>query len=264
MSASPERQLGSPDEDKNVIAQETGTADAEPTAPAEETESKPVQEEGEEAEAEAESKPAKGDAEDEHEREPAEDAEDRPVEENTEAQPAEENAEAQPVEGDEKPDADENENAGMSDDESILSEVDEAQFEDFDPENLQIEERPQLAIDEDNLKLIGRHKRKRTQEDGDEGRSRRKKEGRREKKNRRMRELEGVEDEGDGGGGRRSRRGERKRRDQSPMDEELLDPATRMFFLVTTHDAQVLSSEVADIDNEQVVAELSIVPWTKP
>lgn len=152
----------------------------------------------------------------------------------------------------------------MSDDESILSEVDEAQFEDFDPENLQIEERPQLAIDEDNLKLIGRHKRKRTQEDGDEGRSRRKKEGRREKKNRRMRELEGVEDEGDGGGGRRSRRGERKRRDQSPMDEELLDPATRMFFLVTTHDAQVLSSEVADIDNEQVVAELSIVPWTKP
>lgn len=52
-----------------------------------------------------------------------------------------------------------------SDDESILSEVDEAQFEDFDPENVDIEDRPQLDIDEENLKLIGRHKRKRT---GDE------------------------------------------------------------------------------------------------
>ena len=49
----------------------------------------------------------------------------------------------------------------LSDDESILSEVDEAQFENFDPENVDVEDRPQLAIDEDNLKLIGRHKRKR-------------------------------------------------------------------------------------------------------
>ncbi|PWY77412.1 hypothetical protein BO70DRAFT_363339 [Aspergillus heteromorphus CBS 117.55] len=112
-------------------------------------------------------------------------------------------------------------NDNNSDDESILSEVDEAQFDDFDPENVDIEDRPQLAIDEDNLKLIGRHKRTRAEGDDDE-RSKRKREGRREKKSRRMRELE------DGGGSddeKASRR--RKRKEASPPDEELLDPATR-------------------------------------
>ncbi|KAE8337854.1 hypothetical protein BDV24DRAFT_94430 [Aspergillus arachidicola] len=58
--------------------------------------------------------------------------------------------------------ADEKDNG--SDDESILSEVDEAQFEDFDPENVDVEDRPQLAIDEDNLKLIGRHKERKRRE----------------------------------------------------------------------------------------------------
>ena len=111
----------------------------------------------------------------------------------------------------------------ISDDESILSEVDEAQFEDFDPENVDIEDRPQLAIDEDNLKLIGRHKRKRT-EGGEEERSKRKREGRREKKSRRMRELEdgGASDEE-----KASRR--RKKKEAEIAEEELLDPATSMF-----------------------------------
>lgn len=117
--------------------------------------------------------------------------------------------------------ADEKDNG--SDDESILSEVDEAQFEDFDPENVDVEDRPQLAIDEDNLKLIGRHKRKRT-EDGE--RSTRKREGRREKKSRRMRELEEGGDDGDG----KAKKRERKRREPTPEDDETLDPATRMFF----------------------------------
>ncbi|KAE8326976.1 hypothetical protein BDV39DRAFT_83851 [Aspergillus sergii] len=114
--------------------------------------------------------------------------------------------------------ADEKDNG--SDDESILSEVDEAQFEDFDPENVDVEDRPQLAIDEDNLKLIGRHKRKRT-EDGE--RSTRKREGRREKKSRRMRELEEGGDDGEG----KAKRRERKRREPTPEDDETLDPATR-------------------------------------
>lgn len=106
----------------------------------------------------------------------------------------------------------------ISDDESILSEVDEAQFDNFDPENVDVEDRPQLAIDEDNLKLIGRHKRKRT-EDG-ESRPRRK-EGRREKKSRRA--DEGGDEEG-------SRRRDRKKREDKPdTDEEALDPETRMF-----------------------------------
>ncbi|KAJ5902100.1 Transcription factor IIS N-terminal [Penicillium taxi] len=74
---------------------------------------------------------------------------------------------------------DNNNDDEISDDESFLSEVDEAQFDNFDPENVDLEDRP-LPIDEDNLKLIGRHKRKRA--DGDEGTSRRKKEGRRPKK----------------------------------------------------------------------------------
>lgn len=104
----------------------------------------------------------------------------------------------------------------LSEDESILSEVDEAQFENFDPEDVDVEERPQLAIDEDNLKLIGRHKRKRAE--GEEGRSRRK-EGRREKKSRRDRdEEEGGED---------ARRGRKQKAKSPDTDEETLDPETR-------------------------------------
>ncbi|KAJ5985980.1 hypothetical protein N7522_013176 [Penicillium canescens] len=113
---------------------------------------------------------------------------------------------------------DEDDDEKLSDDESILSEVDEAQFENFDPENVDVEDRPQLAIDEENLKLIGRHKRKRTE--GDESRPRRK-EGRREKKSRRAADADGEE-------GGSSRRRERKKREEQPdTDEETLDPETR-------------------------------------
>lgn len=109
-------------------------------------------------------------------------------------------------------------NAALSDDESILSEVDEAQFENFDPENVDVEERPQLAIDEENLKLIGRHKRKRTE--GEEGRSRRK-EGRRGKK-----KSHRAHDDEEGEGGLSGHR--RKQKEKSPdTDEETLDPETR-------------------------------------
>ncbi|KAL2006024.1 hypothetical protein VTN00DRAFT_9678 [Thermoascus crustaceus] len=122
--------------------------------------------------------------------------------------------------------------ADLSDDESILSEVDEAQFEDFDPENVAIEDRPAIAIDEENLKLIGRHKRKRP-EDGEEGeRPKKKKERRREKKSRRRDEDEvSAGEEVDGKRSRKARkdgeRRERKKKEATPEDEELLDPATR-------------------------------------
>ncbi|KAL2828413.1 transcription factor iws-1 [Aspergillus cavernicola] len=105
-----------------------------------------------------------------------------------------------------------------SDDESILSEVDEAQFEDFDPENVDIEDRPQLDIDEENLKLIGRHKRKRTGQEEEES-SRRKREGRR-KKGRRHREEEEAGSDGEAGKRRR-------RKVETEVDDETLDPATR-------------------------------------
>jgi transcription factor SPN1 len=114
---------------------------------------------------------------------------------------------------------DDDDEGGISDDESILSEVDEAQFENFDPENVDVEDRPQLAIDEDNLKLIGRHKRKR-----EEGESRpRRKEGRREKKRRGQDDEDGDEAS--------SRRKEKKKKEKKPAepdtDEETLDPETR-------------------------------------
>ncbi|KAJ5226246.1 hypothetical protein N7468_007471 [Penicillium chermesinum] len=116
--------------------------------------------------------------------------------------------------------SDDNDDAALSDDESILSEVDEAQFDNFDPDNVDVEDRPPLAIDEENLKLIGRHKRKRTE--GEEGRSR-KKEGRRGKKRR------GHDDDDDEGGAEgSSARRERKKKAASPdTDEETLDPETR-------------------------------------
>ncbi|KAJ5937852.1 hypothetical protein N7454_004194 [Penicillium verhagenii] len=114
----------------------------------------------------------------------------------------------------------EEENDDDDDDDSILSEVDEAQFDDFDPENVDVEDRPQLAIDEDNLKLIGRHKRKRVE--GEEARPRRK-EGRREKKSRRTQD----EDEGGDEGSARRQQQKKKKEAEPDTDEETLDPETR-------------------------------------
>lgn len=151
-----------------------------------------------------------------------------PEEEEEQAKPAQASptADGDLEENDDKDDDDEVDGGG-SDDESILSEVDEAQFEDFDPENVDVDDRPQLAIDEENLKLVGRHKRKRTEEGDGERAPRRKKEGRREKKSRRMKDLEEGGEGEDGEG--KSRRREKKKRDATPEDEELLDPETRMF-----------------------------------
>lgn len=119
--------------------------------------------------------------------------------------------------------------ADLSDDESVLSEVDEAQFEDFNPDDVAIEDRPALAIDEENLKLIGRHKRKRRGDEEDEDHPKKKKEGRREKKSRRQRDSESADADG-----RRSRKKDRaqRRREATPEDEELLDPATSEFLIV--------------------------------
>jgi len=53
----------------------------------------------------------------------------------------------------------------LSEAESVLSDVDEAQFEDFDPNQITIEERPAIAVDEDNVRLLGRHRRRRQEEE---------------------------------------------------------------------------------------------------
>ena len=143
----------------------------------------------------------------------------------------------------------------LSDADSLLSDVDEAQFEDFDPNQITIEERAPVAVDEDNVKLIGRHKRKR---DGDamqidgEGKKK-KKEGKREKvkkskkrvddsddgfsggeemqgKRKRKQKAYAVED-GDAGGVERVRKHKEKpvKRQPEPQDDENMDPEEREF-----------------------------------
>lgn len=124
--------------------------------------------------------------------------------------------------------------ADLSDDESVLSDVDEAQFEGFDPANVAIDDRPALAIDEENLKLIGRHKRRRTEEDEEAQRKKKKKESKREKKSRRK--QQDSDDAFSGGETVEGKRSSRKRKEGGSrtakvvpeVNEEDLDPATRM------------------------------------
>lgn len=116
----------------------------------------------------------------------------------------------------------------LSEDEP-LSDVDEAQFEGFDPANVAIDDRPALAIDEENLKLVGRHKRRRAEGDDASSRKKKKKEGRREKKSRRKQvdsddAFSGAEIEGKRS---RKKRDGTRRKPVEEVNEEELDPATR-------------------------------------
>ena len=105
----------------------------------------------------------------------------------------------------------------LSDNDSdVLSEVDEAQFEDFDPANIAIEERPAIAVDESNVGLIGIHKRKKGEPD--ERPRKKKKESKREKpkKNRKKRDQDDDFEGGEEIEGKRARKskeaGERRDR----------------------------------------------------
>ena len=133
-------------------------------------------------------------------------------------------------------------NEDVSDNESILSDVDEAQFEDFDPNQIAIEERPAIAVDEDNVKLIGRHKRKRDGEVDGEGGKKKKKEGKREKP-KKIRKKQDSDDDFSGGqeiegkrvrkkkafteSGEKARKEKPKVRRATPENEEALDPEER-------------------------------------
>lgn len=124
--------------------------------------------------------------------------------------------------------------ADPSDNDSILSDVDEAQFEDFDPANVAID-RPPVLVHEGNLKLIGRHKRKRDGNTDEVGGKKKKKEGKRERS--RKKNSDDDDDNFSGGqqvegkrirkkkhgteGGRREKTRARK---ATPEDEESLDP----------------------------------------
>jgi len=132
-----------------------------------------------------------------------------------------------------------------SDNESILSDIDEAQFEDFDPANISIEDRPAIAVDEDNVRLLGRHKRKR--EDGGEGEvtKKKKKEGRREKVKKSRKRKDSDDDDFSGGQeieGKRKRKPKaavdgterrtekvRERKERPEENEDALTPEERMY-----------------------------------
>lgn len=131
----------------------------------------------------------------------------------------------------EMPDNDDIE-AGLSDNESVLSDaLDDDQFDEqfgqFDANNIAIEERPAQAIDEDNVKAIGVHKRKRIAGEGEEPKKKKK----RADKPRRKKNRDGDEDEGIPEGERRSKRSKKvaKVRDDSPDAEpdENLTPEER-------------------------------------
>jgi transcription factor SPN1 len=148
-----------------------------------------------------------------------------------------------------------------SDDESLLSEVDEAQFADFDPAALNV------APDFDTLQKGGKIK-KRARPDGDEGLPKKKKERTREKvkKNRRQR---ADSDAGFSGGeqidGKRARQskaggegGERKKPARVEINEDDLSPEERRRrALDRAMDAAVKKTTVkrikkGDIDLEQM------------
>ncbi|KAF9769071.1 Transcription factor iws1 [Fusarium sp. DS 682] len=115
-------------------------------------------------------------------------------------------------------------------DSDALSEVDEDQFEDYDPETANIEDRP-VDIDEDVARTLKATKRKRA--DGEAPKKPR--EGRRDKKRRDRDEDVDMDDADDGGKkSRRSRRagdGERRQRSKAatpePEKDENLTPAER-------------------------------------
>ena len=125
----------------------------------------------------------------------------------------------------------------LSDNDSVLSDVDEAQFADFDPANIAIEERP-IAVDEDTAKLlVAKRKRDRDGEDKEGEPKKKKKERRREKPKKKRR---GDDDDNFSGGeeleGKRKRKSkpvdgeegarkkERPRAQPEPENEEALDP----------------------------------------
>ncbi|RDW66972.1 putative transcription factor IWS1 [Coleophoma crateriformis] len=132
-------------------------------------------------------------------------------------------------------DEDNNLSGDDSDNDSLLSEVDEAEFADFDPTNVTLEDRPLVNIDEDVAKTLKAGKRKRV--DGEK----KPKEARRDKtKKKKTRRDDDEDPDGEQLDGKRVRKpkraeGERKERDRTkerkktpePENEENLTPDER-------------------------------------
>lgn len=150
-----------------------------------------------------------------------------------------------------------NTGAAVDDDddlESELEELDEKEFENFDPSALNLPDQP-LAVDESNVALLGVHKRKRTaEEEAERERKKKRKEKKRDKPKRSRKG--GDEDDFEGGeemSGKRSRKAKAgadgrpaksKSRARTPddVDEENLSPEERKctlnalsIIMLTTH-----------------------------
>ncbi|QSZ37177.1 hypothetical protein DSL72_009271 [Monilinia vaccinii-corymbosi] len=108
-------------------------------------------------------------------------------------------------------DMDNAEGGAQSDNESDLSDVDEANFDDFDASKVALEERPMVGIDEDVAKTLKASKRKRA-----EGEGKKPKEGKRDKKKRPRRDSD-EDPDGMVADGKKPKRvdGERKDRDRT-------------------------------------------------
>jgi transcription factor SPN1 len=160
-----------------------------------------------------------------------------------------------------------------NDDDSDLSEVDEAEFENFDPTTIALTQEP-VAIDETNVNLLVAHKRKRADADkdsdfvdGEGGRKKKKKEGKRDKPKKKKRR---DDDDDVGGGleieGKRERKkkadGERKERPKArksspePQNEEHLSPEERKCCTVSR-------TAIIDLHFAQVVDVLWIGRWMR-
>lgn len=125
---------------------------------------------------------------------------------------------------DEMPDPDDIEEGALSDNESVLSELDDQQFEDFDASNIAIEERPAQVIDGENMNLIGVHKRKRAEGEGDQPKKKKKRTDKPRRKKNRDDEVSG----GDEISTSRKGRTRKKIRGASPEEEdENLTPEER-------------------------------------
>lgn len=127
-------------------------------------------------------------------------------------------------------DNDENQDHDSLDD---LSEVDEAEFADFDPTTVALEDRPLVDIDEDIARTLKAGKRQRADKTGE---GKKPKEGKRDKKKRRRDEDEDPDGERIEGkrirkpkadGERRSKDAPREKRAATPENEENLSPEER-------------------------------------
>ncbi len=131
-----------------------------------------------------------------------------------------------------------------SDDESELEELDETQFQDFDPSALQIPEKP-VAVDESNVGQLGVHKRKRTEEEERE-RKKKKKQAKRDKAPRRKKKKDRDADDDDFEGGVEID-GKRQRKSKLSADGRPVKSARRPRSPVAEENEDSLSPEEREL-----------------